>query len=150
MTVLLNVVFHFYFLFLKYCYVQTCWPPQPPSSTCALSPWTATGPSPTPSPTRSKWARGRNKNVRKRCLYYALKRTSHLRIPRKAIAWPSVRIFTLMCLWAIYMFAGSVPIFSCSRIGRPMVGIYKYHLQTQKIFKRSSLFLAVITDKFDF
>jgi hypothetical protein len=33
--------------------------------------------------------------------------------------------FTFMCLWMIYVSTGSVHIFSCSRIGRPMVGIYK-------------------------
>ncbi len=32
---------------------------------------------------------------------------------------------TFMCLWVIYIFPGSVHIFSCVRIARPIVGIYK-------------------------
>jgi hypothetical protein len=37
----------------------------------------------------------------------------------------SVPISTLTCLWAIYIFPGSVYVFFCSWIGRPIVGIYK-------------------------
>ncbi len=36
----------------------------------------------------------------------------------------SVPISTFMCLWVIYIFPESVNIFSCSRIGRPFMGIY--------------------------
>ncbi len=37
----------------------------------------------------------------------------------------SVPVSTLRCLWAIYIFPGSVHIFPCSRIGRPILEIYK-------------------------
>jgi hypothetical protein len=34
-------------------------------------------------------------------------------------------ISTFMYLWAIYIFPGSVCLFCCSQIGRPILGIYK-------------------------
>ncbi len=37
----------------------------------------------------------------------------------------SVPVSTFMYLWMIYIFLGSFHIFSCSRIGRPIAGIYK-------------------------
>ncbi len=41
----------------------------------------------------------------------------------------SVPIFTFMCLWAIYIFPQDLNLFSCSRIGRPIVWEYINHSQ---------------------
>jgi hypothetical protein len=42
----------------------------------------------------------------------------------------SVPISTFMCLWAIYIFPGSILIFSRYRIGIPIVGLYKSRTDT--------------------
>ncbi len=54
----------------------------------------------------------------------ALQRKSHLCLPIEGIARPQSQ-FPHSCLRAIYIFLESVHIFSCSRIGRPILRIYK-------------------------
>jgi hypothetical protein len=61
----------------------------------------------------------------------------------------SVPIFTVIFLWAIYKFPRPVHLFSCSRIGRPIVGIYKYLTETWiQEWGRAVLFLGIFVSNF--
>ncbi len=64
-----------------------------------------------------------------RC-YYSMclhcNETSHIGMySQKRNCAALILISTFMCLWAMYIFAELVHIFSCNRIGRPILGIYK-------------------------
>jgi hypothetical protein len=55
----------------------------------------------------------------------ALQRKSMLCIPFLGIVRPQSQFATFMCLWAIYIFLGSVHMFGCSKIDRLILEIYK-------------------------
>ncbi len=58
--------------------------------------------------------------------YCALYQKSNLCIPGKENARPQSQfLHSCVCLWAIYIFPGSVHIFGWSKIDRPILEIYK-------------------------
>jgi hypothetical protein len=50
---------------------------------------------------------------------------------QRRICAASIPIPTIMCLLAIYIFPGPVHIFSCIRIGRPIMGMYHRHVNVE-------------------
>ncbi len=75
--------------------------------------------------------------IGRNCLSHTLHRqhgvSVHLTVPKIEFmySWKrncpaSVPIPTIMCLWATYIFPGSVHIFGCSKIDRPILEIYKF------------------------
>ncbi len=55
----------------------------------------------------------------------ALYQKLNLCIPGKGIVRPQSQLPTFLCLWTTYVFPGSVYIFGCSKIDRPILETYK-------------------------